>query len=115
MEVVAERYEDPDLKALADAGEDVSWAGEVIRFLEAGTEYRFDLDDSMPGEAVFSRITEGGRESGVKLTRPQGPAFRQLPRCSARRSCGFRSRAGCSGSRSTTGRLGSTAGSPRQT
>ena len=34
----------------------------------------------MPGEAVFARIAEGGRESGVKLTRPQGPDFRELPR-----------------------------------
>ena len=81
MEVVAERCEDLDLKALADGGEGVSWAGEVIYFREAGTEYRFELDDSMPGEAVFARITEGGRESGVQVAnRPQGPAFRELPR-----------------------------------
>jgi hypothetical protein len=80
VDILSERYEDAGLKGLHDAGRDVSWAGEVIRFREGAVEYRFDLDDSVPGEAVFAKITVDGRESGVKLGRPQGPDFRELPR-----------------------------------
>lgn len=80
MEVIAERFDDPDLREMYEAGHDVSWAGETIRCKDGEKEYRFDLDDSAPGEAIFARIVADGRETSVKLGRAQGPAFRELPR-----------------------------------
>ncbi|HKB01513.1 MAG TPA: hypothetical protein VKD90_04795 [Gemmataceae bacterium] len=62
MEFFSERFEDPDLGT-----------GELLRFREAGTEYLFSLDDSVPGEAVFARVTADGRERGVQLQPPGSP------------------------------------------
>jgi hypothetical protein len=40
MKIVCERFEDEDLKQMYDAGEDVSWAGENIEFIEGEKLFR---------------------------------------------------------------------------
>ena len=79
MEIHCERYEDPDLKAMFDEGQDVSYAGETILFSEGNRAMLFELDDSMPGEALFSKIITNGEEQKVKLGEAYGSGAVQVP------------------------------------
>lgn len=79
MKIVCEQFEDEDLKQMYDAGQDVSWAGENIQFIEGGRCFEFSLDDSMPGEAVFKKIVANGISEQVRITAIVGSGAVALP------------------------------------
>lgn len=80
MRIVIERFEDDDLKQMYDAGEDVSWAGESIKFIEGEKCFEFSLDDSMPGEAVFKKIVTNGISEQVRIAARIGSGAVALPK-----------------------------------
>ncbi len=67
MKIDCQRCEDSELKALYDEGMDVSWAAEIISFFDEARTLVFRLDDSMPGEAMFSTIIVEDQSRRVKL------------------------------------------------
>jgi hypothetical protein len=79
MKIVCERFEDEDLKQMYDAGEDVSWVGENIEFIEGEKCFEFSLDDSTPGEAVFKKIVTNGVSEQVRIAAVTGAGAVALP------------------------------------
>jgi hypothetical protein len=78
MDVLSEHHEDPDLKAMFDAGEQVSYAGETISFIEGNRTLVFTIDTLSPNEALFSKIITDGRRQSVKLGQSFGSSVVQL-------------------------------------
>jgi hypothetical protein len=63
-----------------DAGEEVSWASEEIKFIEGERCFEFSLDDSMPGEAVFKKIVVDGKSEQVRIDAIVGSGAFTLPK-----------------------------------
>ena len=78
MDVEVERHKTRAISATE--GTPVDYTGEIIRFSARDVEYRFDLNDATPGEAIFAWITQNGCGTFVDLTTPRLPVCRVLPR-----------------------------------
>lgn len=79
MQIKSHWSEDLELQALYESGTDVSYAGEVIDFLEGERTLMFSIDDLTPTYATFSKIVTGAQSQSVKLGTAYGSSAVQFP------------------------------------
>ena len=78
-QVTSHWSEDSELQALHEAGTDVSYAGEIVEFLEGDRTLSFSIDDLTPTYATFSRIITGTLSQSVKLGTSYGSSAIEFP------------------------------------